>query len=232
MTRTDTTPMYADHSVLRGPHHRRPQHDLNLTTDLLDECSSVFSVFSEASHPSHTLLALASQMGSVPIVALFLSRGSQLSLTRASISTPTRDILVISSSSLSTLLPCNSRSVLDLAVINATSEIVEDIIATGARIKNRNAPKVAEYYGCIRMNELLLKHGAEINEIPVTKMSHFECERGLGTALHETAEHSQDSAVQRLSKMGADTALKNSRGKTALDLARQAGCLEVVNILE
>ncbi|KAH0580476.1 hypothetical protein H2248_001975 [Termitomyces sp. 'cryptogamus'] len=192
--------MYADHSVLRGPHHRRPQHDLNLTTDLLDECSS-------SSRRLHTLPTPSSRSHHKWALYPLLPSSSHA-------------------------VPSNSRSVLDLAVINAASEIVEDIIATGARIKNRNAPKVAEYYGCIRMNELLLKHGAEINEIPVTKMSHFECERGLGTALHETAEHSQDSAVQRLSKMGADTALKNSRGKTALDLARQAGCLEVVNILK
>ncbi|KAG6874628.1 hypothetical protein C0992_007182 [Termitomyces sp. T32_za158] len=109
------------------------------TTDLTqstDLLNEWATLFPNTLPPSHALLALAVQSGSAPIAARILSRGA------------------------------NSRSVFDLAVINALTETVETLIAAGAQIKNTNALKVAGDYGRIEMIELLLNHGAQIDEIP------------------------------------------------------------------
>ncbi|KAG6873587.1 hypothetical protein C0992_008527, partial [Termitomyces sp. T32_za158] len=122
-------------------------------------------------------------------------------------------------------------SVLDLAVINARTETVETLIEAGAQIKNTNALKVAAYYGRIKMIELLLNHGVEIDEIPnFPEMLNYEREHGLVTALHEAAEHGQVSVLRLLLHNSADKTMKNSRGKTALDLAIEGGHEDVTNI--
>ncbi|KAG6890174.1 hypothetical protein C0995_010878 [Termitomyces sp. Mi166 len=241
--------------------------NLSRTTDLLDEWATLFP---SNSPPFHSLLALASQVGSGPIASLLLSRGAHVDITAivSAFSTSESstiavfqafvdsgfninsnlghigDILILSLNSPAVvswalahganpnLHRSNSRSVLDLAVINASINTAEALIVAGARIKNTNALKVAAYYGRLPMIELLLKHGAEVNEIPdYPEMANSERDHGLGTALHEAAEHGQVSAVRLLLKNGADKALKNSRGKTALDLAREGGHPDVAKVL-
>ncbi|KAG6852937.1 hypothetical protein C0991_008009 [Blastosporella zonata] len=124
------------------------------------------------------------------------------------------------------------RSALDLAVINGSTETVEALIAAGAHIKNTNALKVAAYYGRNEMIELLLTKGAEINEIPdYPQMAKSERDDGLGTALHAAAEAGHVPAVKLLLQKGADLSLKNSRGKTALELAQEKNYAHVVEVL-
>ncbi|KAG6811368.1 hypothetical protein H0H92_007753 [Tricholoma furcatifolium] len=125
------------------------------------------------------------------------------------------------------------RSTLDLAVINASPDAVNALIAHGARVENTNALKCAAYYGRTDMIELLISKGAKVNEIPdYPEMLNSERVDGLGTALHEAAAGDQLAAVQFLLYKGADPAVKNSIGKTALDIARKEGYTKIVNILK
>ncbi|GLB36852.1 hypothetical protein LshimejAT787_0311390 [Lyophyllum shimeji] len=124
-------------------------------------------------------------------------------------------------------------SALDLAVMKSSSEAARLLIQHGARVKNTNALKTAAYYGVLDMIPLLLEAGADVNEIPdYEEMLLSEREHGLGTALHEAALGDQPEAVELLLEKGADPALKNTLGRTALDIAREKQHVSVVEVLE
>ncbi|KAF8063397.1 ankyrin repeat-containing domain protein [Lyophyllum atratum] len=125
------------------------------------------------------------------------------------------------------------RSALDLAVINSSAEAAQLLIQHGANVKNTNALKAAAWYGNLDMITLLLEAGADVNEIPdYEQMLRSEREDGLGTALHEAAEGGQKEAVELLLERGADPSLKNSVGKTALDIAKEKQQVAVIEVLE
>ena len=68
---------------------------------------------------------------------------------------------------------------------------------------------------------LLLKNGADINQNGST-----------GTALNNAAKWGYTDLVKLLLKAGADVHLKDNKGNTALDNARENGHLEIVKILQ
>ncbi|KAG6919666.1 hypothetical protein DXG01_002608 [Tephrocybe rancida] len=238
--------------------------DLDRTTQLLDEWSSLFS----STPKFQPLLALASQNGFAPIVSLLLSRGAQVDVDAivsafaaadnvavfqafldAGFNINTHlghigDILILSLRAPTVVAwalahgadPNANRSgmhsALDVAVINASTETVDALIAAGAHIQNTNALKVAAYYGRDAMIELLLAKGAEINEIPdYPEMAKSERDDGLGTALHEAAKAGHLSSVKLLLEKGADPSLTNSLGKTAHELAQEKNHTTVVDVL-
>jgi len=123
-------------------------------------------------------------------------------------------------------------SVLDLAVLHASTEDVDELISYGAKLQNTNALKTAAYFGRTDMIEHLLGKGVDVNEIPdYEEMLRREREIGLGTALHEAARIGQVEAVRLLLDRGADPWLKNTLGRTALDLATEQGHDNVVKVL-
>jgi len=82
------------------------------------------------------------------------------------------------------------------------------------------------------MIDRLLGKGIDVNEIPDDpEMLNQERELGVGTALHEAARNGQVEAVQSLLDCGANTRLKNTLGKTVLDLAKEKDHVEVVEVL-
>ena len=122
--------------------------------------------------------------------------------------------------------------VLDMAVSFSEIEVVDELIRHGAKLKNSNALKSAAYVGRMEMIEHLLGKGIDVNEIPdYPDMLNQEREMGLGTALHEAARNGQVEAVRLLLDRGANPQLKNSLGRTALDLAKEKDHMEVVGVL-
>jgi len=123
-------------------------------------------------------------------------------------------------------------SVLDQAVSFSDIEVVDELLRHGAKLKNTNALKSAAYSGRADMIEHLLGKGIDVNEIPdYPEMLNQERELGLGTALHEAARNGQVEAVQLLLDHEANPQLKNTLGRTALDLAREKDHVEVVDVL-
>ncbi|KAG5634703.1 hypothetical protein H0H81_001050 [Sphagnurus paluster] len=125
------------------------------------------------------------------------------------------------------------RTALDSAVMCGSADAVRLLLQHGARLHNTNALKVAAYYGQTSMIELLLEAGADVNEVPDYKeMLRAERVDGLGTALHEAANGGQREAAVLLLQRGADPNIKDSLGKSALDIARQKGHAAVAEVLE
>ena len=101
--------------------------------------------------------------------------------------------------------------------------------------------------GCVR---LLLASGANVNDtnvslerpLPSTRhgsasMESFRssppfCLQDFGrSALHEAADFGYLAIAKRLLEGGADVTLRDNRGRTAIDIARQQGKSEVVALL-
>ncbi|RDB22063.1 putative ZDHHC-type palmitoyltransferase 6 [Hypsizygus marmoreus] len=127
------------------------------------------------------------------------------------------------------------RRALDLAVINSDPSVVRELIAHGVKVRGTNALKAAAYYGRIDMLEVLVgEGGADVDEVPdYPEMLDRERELGLGTALHEAVLGGQVDAVRWLIGKGARRDVKDSLGRTPLELAREKGAVEeVVKALE
>jgi uncharacterized protein len=72
-----------------------------------------------------------------------------------------------------------------------------------------------------QMMELLLSHGAYINEK----------QRGGWTVLHLAAQYNDTEMILYYLKQGADPFIAREDGKTALELAEDEGCLDAAAVL-
>lgn len=100
----------------------------------------------------------------------------------------------------------------------------------GVDIKDANQPglgddrllHLAANHGDYRDVELLLEHGANVNE---------QGDIGL-TALHYAASKNRLDIVKLLMRYGADESIENDFGESALDWARNSKAADVVDFLE
>lgn len=87
----------------------------------------------------------------------------------------------------------------------------------------------------VEVLSLLLEKGAPLNK--TMYQNDYQSWRlyffmGLGTPLHKAADQGKVDAVQYLLGQGADTTIKDARGWTALDYARDSNHPDVVKLLE
>lgn len=87
----------------------------------------------------------------------------------------------------------------------------------------------------IAVLKLLLATGAAINATMYE--DHYPslalyCFMALGTPLHRAAELGKVEVVQYLLSQGADVSIKNAKGNTAVECARQFNQSEVIQLLE
>ena len=73
------------------------------------------------------------------------------------------------------------------------------------------------------ITELLLSRGADVNK---------RCGRNHDTALHWAAFHNNTDVIEALLKHGASTNIKDSYGRTPIDLARTYNSKAAVRLLE
>lgn len=115
---------------------------------------------------------------------------------------------------------------LGLSIFFNHEEIARSLVAAGADVNrpSRNSIRVAPLHsavasGNLALVDLLLQHGA----VP-------DCVEFLeATPLHSAASMGNREMVERLLKAGADSKRKTKDGKTAADLARQAGHEELAS---
>ena len=86
----------------------------------------------------------------------------------------------------------------------------------------------------IEVLRLLVEQGAPINstvyeDYPSWALFHF---MGLGTALHKAAELGNVDAVRYLIGEGADRSIKDTNGRTAIELAQMLNQRQVIEALE
>ncbi|KAG6849023.1 hypothetical protein H0H93_011936 [Arthromyces matolae] len=235
--------------------------DLDRTTLVLDKLSTIVS-----SPPPSDAVVLATEIGSLPIVNLLLSRGAEVSddavceacnpakidFLQAFFDTGRWDVKLRFGGHIGDILtftkypvviqwaldhgadPNKNRdglyySPLECAVSRNSLENAKLLISGGARVKGSHALVIAAQSGLTAMISLLLASGAGINEIPPNK---YNISLWQGTPLHEAAKEGHLEAVQLLLHHGADPRLKDTDGKTALELARASDHVSVVETLE
>jgi ankyrin repeat protein len=118
------------------------------------------------------------------------------------------------------------KSPLIYAANNGHVEVVRVLLEGGANAERVNANQqtalhYAAWYGYLDVCRLLLDWGAKVDPLDKWK----------DTPLHDAARTGQLSVVKLLVERGADVSVKNGRGKTASDMARSEGNLDVANWL-
>ena len=113
------------------------------------------------------------------------------------------------------------------AAFSANAEIVRKLLAQGAKAEpvdrvKKNAATYAAGSGCSECLVALIRHGTKVNEA---------LENNL-TLLMWAAAYGGESSVRLLLDEGADRNLKDARGKTALDMARESNHTGVVSLLQ
>lgn len=125
---------------------------------------------------------------------------------------------------------------LTLAVSNDNAEIVELLIQHRALINGSGALGMAAAQRQFNiMGLLLLKYGADVNgndNDPKTNRLRLVMGNKDFRALHEAAAEGHTDVVAYLVRHGADTGLREARGRTACMLAREKGHLDIVKVLD
>ena len=118
------------------------------------------------------------------------------------------------------------------AAANGNLGCLEHLVTKGAELEAENidgstALMWAAFQGELDCLELLIAKGAKLES---TADGHKKA--GKWTALHIAALHGHAPCVEALLKAGADARLKDKRGITALDLAKETKRTEVIALLE
>ena len=113
------------------------------------------------------------------------------------------------------------------AAFSGEPQIVRKLLSAGAKIEpldrvKKNAATYAAGVGCTECLLELMRAGTPVNTT---------LENNL-TLLMWAAAYGHESSVRLLLDQGADRALKDSRGKTAADMAREGHHQNVVSLLE
>jgi len=110
--------------------------------------------------------------------------------------------------------------------------MMEALIKAGATLRLDSAMVSAAYGGAFRAMSWLLDQGASIDALPnLEHYSDIQVEYGVKNPLCMAASQNDPDTVQWLLKRGANPLIKNTAGKTALDLAKEDGP-ECVAILQ
>jgi uncharacterized protein len=113
------------------------------------------------------------------------------------------------------------------AAFSGSASIMQKLIAAGAKIDpldrvKKNAATYAAGNGCSTCLQVLVDAGLQINA---------PLDNDL-TLLMWAAAYGQEASVKLLLAQGANRTLKDSRGKTAADMARDANHLNVAKLIE
>lgn len=124
---------------------------------------------------------------------------------------------------------------LTLAVSNENAEMVELLIQCGAQINGSGAMGMAAAHRKFKMMDLLLKHGVDVNfddNNPKTNRLRLIMGNKNFTALHEAASAGHVDVVAYLTKHGANSDLREAKGRTPAMLAREKGHWKVAKLLD
>lgn len=101
----------------------------------------------------------------------------------------------------------------------ASVEIVECFLQQGAIIKGSRSLRLASCHGRLDVIEILLKYGADVDEVADCK----DISGPAGTPLHAAAAAGREDVVQLLLAHGADLNVKNIEGVTPKDILEKKG---------
>ena len=113
------------------------------------------------------------------------------------------------------------------AAQNGHLDVVQVLLEGGANVERTNANQwtalhAAAWNGYVDVCRLLLDWGAKVNSL----------DKWQDTPLHDAARRGRLSVVKLLVERGADVRVRNEDGRTASDMARVYGELDVAEWLD
>lgn len=125
----------------------------------------------------------------------------------------------------------SGRTALDAAAWIAPPRVLKQLFQHGGMISRTNALHMAVRSpkpGRREVIEYLLKAGADIDAIEYAGVESRCGASGLGTALHYATREGREDLVRLLLENGADTEVRDTLGRTALEVAKEAAHPQLV----
>lgn len=119
----------------------------------------------------------------------------------------------------------SGRTALDVAAWTTSLGVLEQLLQHGGTIGRTNALHMAvrsPNSGRREVIEYLLEAGANIDAIEYAGVESREGRPDLGTALHYAAQNGREDLVHLLIGRGANTEIRDTSGRTALEVAKTA----------
>lgn len=125
-----------------------------------------------------------------------------------------------------------SSRALEIAAYSSSIPLLKALLDAGAELKHRSALPIAAGEGRIDAVLYLLDRGAVLDEIPDNNdILENSRELGVKNALCRAAWEGQAAVVKLLLERGADASVRDTNGKSALELAEIGGHSACVDIL-
>lgn len=125
---------------------------------------------------------------------------------------------------------------LSFAVRRAQPSLINILLDRGSIEKGQLVHHAVERNeDAIKVLQILVSRGASINRIQYSEHmeswnhEHF---KGLGTPLHRAVELRKVDVAQYLLRIRADRNIQDTKGRTALDIARYMGHVALIRLLE
>ncbi|KAK1139412.1 hypothetical protein N8T08_000775 [Aspergillus melleus] len=148
-------------------------------------------------------LTVAARSGDVELVQFLLSRGANPN--SKSFANPFKDAI-------------------EMAAIAGSIPVADALLNAGAVLKGRSALTKAAGWGHVAMVAFLLERGAAIDEVPINPYIVGDpWEPDEKNALCEAAWRGQAVVVEFLLEKGADPSIRDTKGRSALELAKAGG---------
>ena len=119
----------------------------------------------------------------------------------------------------------------ELAVLRSQKDVIQTLLDHGARLHPTEALQWAAGSGKLEILELLLKNGANINAMLDEDLRDNYMSETFGSALHNAVENKQVETVKFLLDRGANAALLDSEGRSALVMAEILGDGSMISLL-
>ena len=119
------------------------------------------------------------------------------------------------------------------ARFDASIEVMEMLLKSGAEIKGSDALQVSAKYNRVDLIKLLLEHGADIDEIGFKYYrSGWYSDLKGSSALHLAVDDGSVEAIKFLLKEGANATLKDGKGRTAAERGAEKGSDAALRVLQ
>lgn len=117
------------------------------------------------------------------------------------------------------------------AEYDASLDIVDELLRARATVRGSGALHVAAVKGRVGTLRRLLENGANVNEIGFKYAAMKSFAEKAGSGLHFAVDGGREEVVRLLLESGADRQLRDAKGRTALERAREKGIDGIIALL-